>query len=89
MHIYLGVNAVKSKGTKIFARPSSMPSGFRLIGIVSKGLYSIAPDLTDISEFNYYYEAYNSGSYIKFDLYLLEEGLVPVCPDEGKVSNYG
>lgn len=65
-----------------------MPSGFRLIGIVSKGLYSIAPDLTDISEFNTYYEAYNSGIYLKIDLYLLEEGLVPQCPDEGRVSNY-
>ena len=88
MGTYLGVNAVRAKGQKIGTISGTsqphIPAGKRLIGIPNNGVWEIAPDLTHPSEYAAFYESYAGGHWLGVELYLLDEGRVAECPDEGR-----
>jgi len=88
MGSYLGVKAVEAKGKIVYAMNGAqpnIPNGNRLIAVLSNGLWKIAPDVTDPSEFKSFYGYYSQGYYLSMELYLLPESQVAECPDEGRV----
>lgn len=88
---YLGVTAVRAKGTMIEERSFSpkadqppVPKGKRLVAICRNAAWEVAPDVTDPSDYRELCETQEEGLYDSYDLYLLDETEVPACPDEGR-----
>ncbi|MDB5225538.1 MAG: hypothetical protein JWL87_490 [Candidatus Adlerbacteria bacterium] len=89
MGTYYGVKAVEAKGVLVQGHlsetPPYTPAGKRLVVIPENGVWKIAGDVTVRSEYDRMYESYASGDWLSGKLYLLDEKLVPECPDEGQV----
>ena len=90
MGTYLGVTAVKSKGKKVTIIEGQYPNeGYNsnniLVAIICNGIWSIAPEVTKISEFEQFYDDYSKGDWLKFEVYALPNSEIDNCPDEGRV----
>lgn len=55
-----------------------------LIAIMKKGLYEIAKDVTEESEYKDFYDSYKKGFWQKMDLYKVSKDILGECLDEGK-----
>lgn len=89
----LGVKAVRINGQPIIQLSArgiqpTVPQGKRLIAIVNNGMLTIAPDVTDPSDYAEIYHSYSQGKFLAMDLYLLDESKVPECPDTGPLQRY-
>lgn len=89
MGTYFGVTCVESKGTLIIGteRQPFILAGHRLIAILDNGLWRIAPDVTEKREYDEFYHDYGTGNWLSMKLYLIPEGILKSCPDEGRVES--
>lgn len=90
MGTYLGVNKVKEIGRKVLAvlmnKQPTIPDDSFLVAIMCNGVWAIAPEVTDINEYDMFVREYNRGNYLNMELYLVPENQRDNCPDEGHQS---
>lgn len=91
MGTYLGVNAVKKYAGNYgpIKHPNEkqpdVPPGCFLVVIVCNGVWSIAPEVTDKSEYDEFYNSFRAGNWLSFEIYAVNESDRDKCPDEGRV----
>lgn len=86
---YYGVDSVQEKGNAItnYYGDGNKPrigTDESLILILNNGLYEIAVDATDDSEFKYFYNQYAMGFYLSFRIYKINKNKLIDCPDTGR-----
>lgn len=72
MSKYYNVDKVRTTAKRVARAGDNHPSvrdGRRLVAIADNGLFKAAIDVTEQSEFDYFYARYYSGGYLTFELY--------------------
>jgi len=89
MGTYYEVKQVVKNGQRIGSAPERQPSGIGdsvLVGIMNNGVWAVAPDLTEESEYRHFYKSYSQGAWLKMDLYKVPKGKIKDCPDRGRMT---
>ncbi|MDP3640299.1 MAG: hypothetical protein Q8R53_03805 [Nanoarchaeota archaeon] len=89
MGTYYGVRKIVENGEKIGFAPEKQPrigEDNILVGILSNGVWAIAPDLTRESEYQQFYALYLQGMWLKMEIYKIPKDKIKDCPNEGRVS---
>lgn len=90
MAIYYDAIQIIQRGTEIISyecgKKPSVREGEILVGILSNGLWAVAPDITSDSEFNAFYKSYSQGQWLEIGIYTLPKKEIENCQDKGKVN---
>ena len=73
---YNDVNAVKENGILAIEQSEhiSVPENQRLVMVNSNGIWDRAVDVTEKSEFDYFYSQYAAGMFLTCKLYIIDIG---------------
>jgi len=90
MGTYYGANKVQELGrstTSTTKELTGIKENERLIAVIGNGLYKIAPDVTEASEYDEFYGQYTHGYWLTFKLFVLTNEQLALCPNEGRVKD--